>query len=80
MFSSIVGTLGATSEDDVDILVTGGLNDGSEAILGDTHEGVGVGSGLHGIDGDTDTSVGPYVRECQRDERGAYTGVRAHRS
>jgi len=65
VFSLIVGTLGASSEDDVDILVTGGLDDGSKAILGDTHESVGVGSRLHGIDGDTDTSISPYVGECQ---------------
>ena len=65
MFSGIVGTLGATSEDDMDILVTGGFYDGSEAILGDAHEGVGVGSGFHGIDGDTDTSISSYVGEYQ---------------
>lgn len=64
MFSVIVWTLGATSEDDVDILVAGGLDDGSKAILGNTHEGVGIGSGFHGIDGNTDTSIGSYVGEC----------------
>jgi len=63
VFSVVVRTLGATPEDDMDVLVTGGLDDGSEAILGNTHEGVGVGSGLHGIDGDADTSVSTCVRE-----------------
>ena len=61
MFSVVVRTLGATSEDDMNILVAGGLDDGSETLLGDTHEGVGMGSGLHGIDGDTDTSVGSCI-------------------
>jgi len=65
MFSVIVGTLGATSEDDVDILVTGSLDDGSKTILGNAHESVGVRGGFHGIDGDTDTPISSYVEECR---------------
>lgn len=57
MLSGIVGTLGATSEDDVNVLVSSGLDDGGETLLGDTHEGVGVGSRLHGVNCNTDTSV-----------------------
>lgn len=57
MLSGIVGTLGTTSENDVNILVSGGLDDGGETLLGNTHEGVGVGSGFHGVNCNTDTSV-----------------------
>lgn len=58
MFSVIVGTLGATSEDDVDILVAGGLDNCGETLLGNTHKGVGVGGRLHGIDCNTDAPIG----------------------
>ena len=61
MLRVVVRALGATSEDDMNILVAGGLDDGSKALLGDTHEGVRMGSGLHGVDGDTDASVGSCV-------------------
>ena len=63
MFGAIVRTLRTTSKDDVNILVAGGLDDGSEALLGDAHEGVGVGSGLHGVNGDTDAPISSYVME-----------------
>lgn len=61
MFTVVVRTLGTTSEDGMNILVARGLNDGSEALLGDTHEGMGMGSRLHGVDGDTDAPVGSCV-------------------
>ena len=61
MLRVVVRALGATSEDDMNVLVAGGLDDGSKALLGDTHEGVGMGSGLHCIDGDTDASVGSCI-------------------
>jgi len=67
----IVRTLRATSEDDMDVLVTGGLDDGSEAIFGNAHEGVRVGGGLHGINGDTDASISPVLEtDGERDTRG----------
>lgn len=45
----------------MDILVTTGLDDGSETLLGDTHEGMGVRGGVHGIDGNTNTTVGSVL-------------------
>jgi len=57
VFSGVVGTLGATSENDMDILVSGGLDDGSKTLLGNTHESMGVGSRLHGVDCNIDASV-----------------------
>lgn len=57
MLGGIVGTLGTTSENDVNILVSGGFDDGGEALLGNTHESMGVGSRFHGVNCNTDTSV-----------------------
>lgn len=57
----VVGALGTTTEDDVDILVAAGLDDGGETLLGDAHEGVRVGSGVHGIDSDTNAAVGSVL-------------------
>lgn len=67
MFSVVVGTLGATAEDDMDILVTAGLYDGGETLLGDTHEGVRVRCRFHGIYCDTDAPIGSYMR-CDKRE------------
>ena len=41
----------------MNILVTGCLDDGGKTLLGNTHEGMGIGSRLHGIDSDTNASV-----------------------
>lgn len=57
VFSIVVGTLGTTAEDDMDILVAGGLNDGGKTLLGDTHESVRVGGGFHGVHCNTDASI-----------------------
>lgn len=48
----VVGSFGTTAEDDMDVFVSTRLNDGCEALFGDTHEGMGVGGGVHGVDGD----------------------------
>jgi len=62
VFSGVVGTLGATSEDDVNILVAGSLHDGSKTLFGNTHESVRVGSRLHGINGNTDASISSVLK------------------
>jgi len=59
--SIVVGALGTASEDNVDIFVAAGLDDGGKTLLGNTHEGVGVGGRLHSIDCNTDTSIGSIL-------------------
>ena len=54
----VVGTLGTTLGNDVDVLNSGGLNDGSQNLLSDTHESVGVGGRLHG---NTNASVSSWM-------------------
>jgi len=74
VFGAIVRTLGATSKDDVNVLVAGGLDNGSKALLGDAHEGVGVGSGLHGVNGDTDAPISSVLKaDGEGDTRGELT-------
>lgn len=68
MFSTIVRALGTTSEDNVDIFVAAGLDDGGKALLSNTHESVGVGGRLHGINCNTDTSIGSCAEHYERDE------------
>ena len=77
MLGSVVGTLGTTSENDVDVLVSGGLDDSSQTLLGDTHESMGVGGRLHGIDSNTDASVGPCIERYKREEQSASSSVLA---
>jgi len=57
----VVRALGTTSEDDVDIFIAAGLDDGGKSLLGNTHESMWVGGRLHGIDRDTDTSIGSIL-------------------
>jgi len=71
VLSSVVGTLGTTSENNVDVLVSGGLDDSSQTLLGDTHESMGVGGRLHGIDSNTDASVGPVLETDREGDTGS---------
>jgi len=57
MFGCVVGTFGASTEDDMDILVPPCLDDGSETVLGHTHECMGIRRRTHGIDSDRDTDT-----------------------
>ena len=66
MLGSIVGALRTTSEDNVNILVTGRLDDGGKTLLGNTHEGMGIGGRLHSIDGDTNASVSSCEKYNER--------------
>lgn len=68
MLGAVVRTFGTTSKNDVNILVAGGLDDGGEALLGDTHESVGIGGRLHGIDCDTNTSISSCMKCTQYEE------------
>lgn len=43
------------------IWVTGCPNDAGHSLAVDTHEVVWVGSGLHGVNGNTDTSIGTVL-------------------
>lgn len=61
VLSSKVGTLGAATENDVDVLVTSGLDDGGNTLLGDTHEGMGVRGRTHGINSNRDAAVGAVL-------------------
>jgi hypothetical protein len=70
MLSGIVRTLGATSKDDMNVLVAGGLDDCGKTLLSHTHESVGVGSRLHGIDGNADTSVGSVLEADREGDTG----------
>ena len=45
----------------MNVLVSSGLDDGGETLLGNTHESVGVGSGFHSVNRNTDTSVRTYA-------------------
>ena len=67
MLSRIVGALGTTSEDDMNVLVTGGLDNSSKALLGDTHEGMRVGGRLHSVDGNANASVSSWVEQREQD-------------
>lgn len=42
VFLVVVGAFAATSEDDMDVLVSACFDDGGEALFGDAHEGVWV--------------------------------------
>lgn len=55
--SVVVGALRAATEDDEAVVVAGGAGNGSKTLLGDTHEVVGVGSGLDGVNGDGEGAV-----------------------
>jgi len=76
VFSSVVRSLGATSKDDVDILVAGGLDDGSKTLFGDTHESVGVGSRLHGINSNADTSISSVLEADREGDTGGELTVK----
>lgn len=49
------------TEDDVGVLVTGGLDDGSETLLGDTEESMVVRGGAHAVGGDLEGTVGTVL-------------------
>jgi hypothetical protein len=68
MLSSVVGALGATTEDNVNVFVAGGLDDGSETLFGDTHESMRVGSRLHSINGNADASISSCVGSYEQGE------------
>lgn len=70
MFGVIVGTLGTTSEDDVDVLVAGGLDDCGKALLGNAHESVRVGRGFHGVHCNTDASIGSVLKANREGDTG----------
>jgi hypothetical protein len=53
----VVGAPVATAEDDEAVLVTGGLGDSGQTLLGDTEETVGVGGSADGVDGDGKVAV-----------------------
>ena len=57
----VVGAPVATAQDDEAVLVSGGLGDGGQALLGDTEEAVGVRSGSDGVDGDGQVAVGAVL-------------------
>jgi hypothetical protein len=70
VLGGVIGALGTTSENDVDVLVSGGLDDSSKTLLGNTHESMGIGSRLHGVDCNPDTSVRPVLEaDGERDTR-----------
>jgi len=74
MLGGVVGTLGATSEDDMNILVSGGLDDGRKTLLGNTHESMGIGSRLHSVDRNTNASIRPVLEaNRERDTGGELT-------
>lgn len=52
----------------MDILVAAGFDNGGQALLGDTHERVRVGGGLHGVDRNTDTPIGSWMEFEDDDE------------
>lgn len=53
----VVGTLAATTEDDESMLVAGGLGNGSQTLLGDTQETVGMGSSANGVNSNRQVTV-----------------------
>lgn len=56
------------------ICVATGLDDSSETLLGNTHEGMRVGCRVHGIDGNTNTAVGSVLEaDGERNTRGELT-------
>lgn len=61
VFGRVVRALGAATQDDVDVLVAAGLDDRSETLVGNTHEGVGRGSSAHGVDSDRDGAIGTVL-------------------
>ena len=65
-----VGAFGATAVDDVEIGVADSTDDGSEALFGDTHEGVGLRRGTNGVDRDTEAAVGTILEADRHREAG----------
>ena len=53
----VVGTLAATTEDDKSVLITGGLGNGGQTLLGDTQETMRVGSSANGVNGNCQVTV-----------------------
>lgn len=51
-----IGALGATAQDDVDILVSTCLDDCGKTLLRNTHEGVGVRGRAHRVNSDRNTA------------------------
>ena len=54
MLRGKVRTLGPTSENDMDILIATRLDNSRKTLLGDTHESVRIGCGMHCVYGDGD--------------------------
>ena len=57
----VVCALVASAQDDEAVLVTGCLGDGSQTLLGDTEEAVGVCGGADGVNGDGQVTVGAVL-------------------
>lgn len=57
----VVGALSATAQDNEAVLVTSGLGNGSQTLLGHTEEAVRVSSGADGVNGDGETTVGSIL-------------------
>lgn len=66
----VVGALVASTEDDEAVLVTSGLGDSSQTLLGDTQEAVGVSSGTNGINGNSEVAVGTVLEANGETETG----------
>lgn len=57
----IVGASVSTTQDDETVLVTGGLGDGSQTLLGDAEEAVGVRGGADGVHGNGQVTIGAVL-------------------
>lgn len=66
-----VGALGATTEDDEAVGVASSLSDGSETLLGHTHEVVLGSGGANGVDSDGQTTISTVLEAHRERETGS---------
>ena len=61
MFSRIVGTFRAATQDDVYVPVATRFDDSGYALFRNAHERVGVAAGAHRVDGNCHTAIGAIL-------------------
>lgn len=71
----VVGTPVTATQNDETVLVTGGLGDRRETLLGHTEEAVGVGSGTDSVDGDAQVTVRAVLVADREGETGGQLTV-----
>lgn len=75
VFSLVVRSIAASSQDDVHVWVAVRADDGGETLWIDTHESVRVGGGSHSVDGDADASRGSVLEADRERDTGGWKHI-----